>query len=88
MEQKDIMKRSRHIIISQILKICIGGANKTKIVYQANLNFKTVKPYTDLLINNGLLNIRQGPTIIYETTEKGIELIEKFNKINSELSER
>ncbi len=81
------MKRSRYIIISQILKICIGGASKTKIVYQANLNFKTVKPYIDLLINNGLLNIKQEATIIYETTEKGIQLIEKFNKINSELSD-
>jgi predicted transcriptional regulator len=88
MEQKGIMKRSRHIIISQILEICIGGASKAKIVRQGHLNLKTVKPYTDLLINNGLLKIRQGPRIIYETTDEGIEFIEKFNKINNQLSER
>lgn len=82
------MKRSRDIIIPQILEICIGGASKTKIVYQANLNFKTVKPYTDLLINNGLLKVSRGPHVIYETTDKGIEFIEKFNEINNELSER
>ena len=81
------MKRSRYIIISQILEICMSGASKTKIVYQANLNFKTVKPYIDLLINSGLLNTKQEPTTIYETTEKGIELIEKFDKLNNELSE-
>ncbi len=81
------MKRSRDIIIPQILEICISGASKTKIVYQANLNFKTVKPYTDLLINNGLLKVSQGPHIIYETTDKGMEFIEKFNEISNELSE-
>ena len=81
------MKRSRYIIISQILEICMSGASKTKIVYQANLNFKTVKPYIDLLINNGLLNVKQEPAIIYKTTEKGMDLIEKFDKLNNELSE-
>lgn len=44
------MKRSRQEIISQILEICTKGASKTKIVYQANLNFKTVNPYLELLI--------------------------------------
>ena len=39
------MKRSRDLIISQILFICAKGANKTRIVYQANLNFRTVDPY-------------------------------------------
>ena len=46
------MKRSRHIIISKILDICKNGSNKTRIVYQANLNFKTVDPYINLLIKN------------------------------------
>jgi len=32
------------------MKICMNGASKTKIVYQANLNFKMVNPYLDLLI--------------------------------------
>jgi hypothetical protein len=44
------MKRSRQEIITQILEICMNGASKTKIVYQANLNFKMVNPYLDLLI--------------------------------------
>ena len=44
-----LMKRSRDIIISKILDTCTKGANKTKIVYQANLNFRTVNPYSELL---------------------------------------
>ena len=41
------MKRSRDTIISHILDICANGASKTRIVYQANLNFRTALPYED-----------------------------------------
>ncbi len=81
------MKRSRHIIISQILNICVKGASKTRIVYQANLNFRTVNPYIDMLTKNGLLNIKQGPTVLYETTERGMELLENFKQIQNQLYE-
>ena len=49
------MKRSKDAIITQVLDICVDGASKTRIVYQANLDFRTVIPYIDLLIKNGLL---------------------------------
>ncbi len=81
------MKRSRHVIISQILSICIKGASKTRIVYQANLNFRTVNPYIDLLTKSGLLNPKQGTTVLYETTERGMELLENFKQIQSQLYE-
>lgn len=81
------MKRSRHMIISQILDICVNGASKTRIVYQANLNFRTVNPYIDLLMKNDLLKMRQGQTVLYETTERGIDLLENFKQIHNELSE-
>ncbi len=81
------MKRSRHIIISQILSICIAGASKTRIVYQANLNFSTVIPYIDLLTKNGLINVKPGPNILYQTTERGMELLEDFKQIQNKLYE-
>jgi len=80
------MKRSRHVIISEILDICSSGASKTRIVYQANLNFRTVNPYIDLLIKNDLIKVKQGSTVLYETTDRGIELLENFKQINSELT--
>lgn len=82
-----MMKRSRHVIVSQILDICRGGANKTKIVYQANLNFRTVNPYLELLIENELLAVRRENTVIYETTERGESLLDNFKQINNQLSE-
>ncbi|MHB8118130.1 MAG: winged helix-turn-helix domain-containing protein [Methanothrix sp.] len=81
------MKRSRQEIISQILEICMNGASKTKIVYQANLNFKTVNPYLDLLIKNDLIQVNEKQVMLYETTLKGKSLLKKIQKVHGELSE-
>ena len=80
------MKRSRDVIISQILDICTKGASKTRIVYQANLNFRTINPYLDLLTKNGLINVKKEQTIIYETTPRGLDLLDNFKQIQNELS--
>jgi len=79
------MKRSRNEIISQILEICKNGASKTKIVYQANLNFRTVNPYLDLLIKNELIRVNEGRAILYNTTPKGKRLLESIKQINDKL---
>ena len=80
------MKRSRDVIITQILGICSKGATKTRIVYQANLNFKTVNPYIELLSKNGMINIKEGENRLYETTTKGVELLECFKAIQREFA--
>ena len=74
------------MIISQILDICVNGASKTRIVYQANLNFRTINPYLELLIRNGLIDVNKEQTLIYKTTPKGLALLDNFKHINSELS--
>ena len=84
---KKVTKRSKHVIVSQILDICKNGACKTKIVYQANLNFRTVNPYIDLLIKNNLVEVKQGETILYKTTDRGMHLLDDFKQINSQISE-
>jgi len=81
------MKRNRDGIISEILNICRNGAVKTRIVYQANLNFKTTEPYLQLLIKNNLLEVRREKHALYETTEKGIALMMAINQIQNDLSE-
>jgi predicted transcriptional regulator len=80
------MKRSRDVIISQILDICSKGASKTRIVYQANLNFRTINPYLDLLTKNGLIDVKKEQTLIYETTPRGLDLLDNFKQIQNELS--
>lgn len=80
------MKRSKNEIIIRILSVCSEGANKTKIVYQANLNFKTVNPYIELLVKSGMIEIKEGQINIYETTNKGKELLKSFKEIQSSLN--
>ena len=81
------MKRSRDQIISKILDICITGAHKTKIVYQAYLNFRTVNPYLDLLTKNGMINAqKERNPVVYETTTKGLALLDNYKQIQGELS--
>jgi predicted transcriptional regulator len=79
------MKRSRHTIISQILDICNGGASKSRILYEANLNFRTVNPYIELLTKKGLIESKCGRPVLYETTDKGLKLRESFKRMNSGL---
>lgn len=80
--KSETMKRSKYQIISEILEICISGANKTKVVYQANLNFRTVNPYLEELIRNHLIDLEQHE---YITTSDGISLLENINYINKQL---
>jgi predicted transcriptional regulator len=76
------MKRSRGEIVAQILDVCKAGANKTRIVYQANLNFRTVDPYLETLIKNDLIEVRPGKYTSYETTQKGSNLLETIIVLN------
>ena len=54
-------------ISADILRAAQGGALKTRIVYQANLNFKIVKRYLKDLIDRGLLRFSEPK---YFATEK------------------
>ena len=79
------MKRDKNQIMAAILNTCMNGANKTRVVYQANLNFKTVSPYLDTLIGSGFLDVKQDTRILYETTDKGTELLETLVNIEEML---
>lgn len=80
------MRRDRGEIISCILGLCVDGASKTRIVYHANLNFKTVNPYLDQLTRNGLIDVETGSKVVYSTTDRGMSVLHSFRKIKSDLS--
>jgi predicted transcriptional regulator len=73
------MKRCREEVIVKILGICIEPASRSKIVHQNNLNFTSVNPHMDRLISAGLLEILEETyPIMYKTTPKGIEMLERI----------
>ena len=80
-------KRTNDLIISEILRACEEGAGKTKIVYQANLNFKMAESYLDNLRRNGFIEtFNNGTRTVFKTTPKGLELKGKFDQFHSELA--
>lgn len=50
-----IKRRSRIDITAEILDTAMNGANKTQIVYNANLNFITANKYLDMLMKKNLI---------------------------------
>lgn len=79
-------KRSKQEIIAQILEVCLEKSSKTRIVYQVNLNFRTINPYLQLLIKNELLDLLEGEQKLYRTTARGESLLESIKKINKSIS--
>ncbi len=78
------MKRSRETIIGGILETCKEPATKTKVVYQGNLNFRTVKPYLDLLMRSGLLEASGEKMPTYKTTKKGMNVLEHLKALKAQ----
>ena len=81
------MKRSKEAIIYKVLEICIDGASKTAIVYQANLNFHTVVPYINLLMEKGMLESIDSRPTIYRTTPIGVNFLEELKTIRGKIPE-
>lgn len=74
-------RRSNIFIALNILNACLNGASKTRVVHQANLNFLTVGPYLNNLINRGLIEeVPKGAKVVYKTTLKGLEWKKKFDQ--------
>ena len=75
-------------IIAAILSVAKDGAGKTQIMYRANLSFKQLQKYMDLLMMKNLLNSFEGNHgTIYETTSRGSEFLHDYRKIKELLSE-
>ncbi|UCG45964.1 MAG: DUF4364 domain-containing protein [Candidatus Bathyarchaeota archaeon] len=80
-------RRDRHRIVADILNYATRGRKKTHIMYQAKLAYGQLSEYLPLLVEKGFLeglNIKQGKhtTVIYKTTRKGIEFINRLESLN------
>jgi predicted transcriptional regulator len=60
--------------------LCKKGAKKTKIVYEANLNFKTAGAYLDWLINQKMIIKEDGS---FKTTLRGAELLSDLQSVST-----
>lgn len=71
-------RRNNLEITAEILRIAEKGAKKTRIVYEANLNFAYAKRYLDSLEEYGLVtrDLEAGNEV--KTTEKGLLFLQQY----------
>jgi predicted transcriptional regulator len=59
-----------------------GEAKPTHIMYKANLSYNSLQEYLDLLVSKGFIEeIKDGKRISYKITDKGLEHINEFRRI-------
>lgn len=65
--------------MEDILKVCEEPVSVTKVVYQCNLYFHTVRIHFERLIDAGLLDVYGTDQIWYQTTAEGMKALEHIN---------
>jgi predicted transcriptional regulator len=74
--------RTKIDIISQILDAANGGgATRSKMAYQAFLNYDQLKKTLTALVENNLL-LHDRNTQTFKTTEKGLRFLKLYNEIS------
>ncbi len=83
-------RRSRFEIYVDILNEIMGGASKpTKIMYGANLSYKSLKEILQSMLDQGLITELAGSSkdkrtkVMYELTTKGVNVVRYFSKAKS-----
>lgn len=81
-----VKRRETLEILVDLLTLALNGANKTRLVYGANLNFGRFEQYASLLLGKGLLAVVDDPRGSsrkrYVTTKKGKDLLRHQREIN------
>jgi len=80
-------RRDRVEIVADILQASRRGATKTKIMLRADVNFKQVQKYLDVLVKKDLLTVtRQGRKSFFQISDKGVEYLNEYNRLKEFLS--
>jgi predicted transcriptional regulator len=81
-------RRDKLVIMSEIIGVALKGASKTQIMYKANLSFSQLKRYLALLSHHSLLKkSAYDGREIYKATPKGVEFMERQQRIIDLISE-
>jgi len=67
--------RDRLEIIADILSVVQNGSKKTQVMYQANLSYRLLVDYLDLVMKTGL--VCMSDDACYEITDKGQQFLEQ-----------
>jgi predicted transcriptional regulator len=76
-------RRNELAVMRDVLNVCMRSANKTRIVYSANLNFSRLNRYLHVLLSLGFLaeKTEVDGSIYYRTTPAGVYFAEGCTNI-------
>ena len=76
-------RRSNIEIIADMLRVGENGAGKTEIMYSANMSYAQLQKYLGFMLSHGFINkVKVGnPSVTYQVTNKGGELLKNINCI-------
>ncbi len=72
------MRRSRVDIIAEILRAAENGSQKTRLVYETNINFTLLKKYIPLLYEKGFVEIFDEKIF---ATDLGLEFLRAYDNM-------
>jgi predicted transcriptional regulator len=79
--------RSRFEIVAVMLQASVGGATKTKLMYQAFLSHNQMVEYLEFLLGKRLIALTKDEKH-YVPTEKGLHFLEMYAEIKDSVSIR
>ena len=80
--------RTQFDIMAEMLSISRDAACKTHILYNANLSFRNLEKYLEVLKRRGFLEIeKKGQKELYRTTQRGLDYLANYSKLVSLVSE-
>jgi predicted transcriptional regulator len=76
-------RRSNIEIIADMLRVGENGAGKTEIMHSANMSYAQLQKYLGFMLSHGFINrVKVGnPSVTYQVTSKGGELLKNINYI-------
>ncbi len=73
-------------IIAEILELCKKPQPKTRVMYKTDVSYKTLQNYLSQLLSLKFLEVHHSRTT-YQTTERGLVFLRKWNGLKEYLTE-
>jgi len=68
--------------MAEILEIAKDRARKTQIMYKSRLSFTQINDYLRFMLKINLLKkVKQNDKIIYRTTGKGLDFLQRYHEL-------
>ena len=85
-----VLQRSRWDIMATVLEIAKSPESKTHVMYRANLSFRQLERYLELLLEKGFLKVSEAShsraAKLFVTTDKGLSFLEAYHRLEEIVS--